>query len=192
MRVRNVVLIVSLVLAGLVVAARSANQVVTLPMTCSISTGDFTCGEAYCSTLTAAFDMSGLPVLDQAGPLGQVTFAWSRGSTVAELPRVHLPQYNASRSQKSFSPKEFPRVRADMAVQVGRLRRRKNWGWNDLARAAGVSAVLVEGLERGTRDVQFSTVLKLAKAAGVYSLDEILGPSALERAAAHLEEPDVQ
>ena len=56
------------------------------------------------------------------------------------------------------------RERAYIAVRVATLCVRRNWGWSDLAREAGINAFLVEGLERGTRDVRFSTLLKLAKA----------------------------
>lgn len=74
------------------------------------------------------------------------------------------------------------RERAYLGVPVGTLRRKRDWNWNDLARESGLRSVQVKGIEEGQRDPEFSTLVRLARALGLRSLDELLGPSQLEAA----------
>ena len=53
--------------------------------------------------------------------------------------------------------------------------------WAQLARLAGVRSPQVEELEGGTRDAQFTTVIKIASALGIQSIDTLLGPMPIER-----------
>ncbi len=74
------------------------------------------------------------------------------------------------------------RERAFLGVQLGSLRHERGWNWNDLARVAGIRSVQVKGIEEGRRDPGFSTLVRLARALDLRSLDELLGPSHLEAA----------
>lgn len=70
----------------------------------------------------------------------------------------------------------IPRVRAELAVRIGVLRVERDWNWSELAGVAGISAVQVEGIEACRRDPSFSTLIKIAVALELRSLDELLGP----------------
>lgn len=69
----------------------------------------------------------------------------------------------------------IPRVRAELAARIGGLRVERGWNWAELAGAAGISAVQVEGIEACRRDPSFSTLIKIAVALELRSLDELLG-----------------
>ncbi len=75
----------------------------------------------------------------------------------------------------SLQAEGITRDRAILAVRLAKLRLERDWNWTELANAAGVSWKQVEEVETGHRDPQFSTVVKLAKALEVHSLDEMLG-----------------
>lgn len=68
----------------------------------------------------------------------------------------------------------IPRERAELAARVGQLRWDHQWSWRDLGKAAQMNQKQVEDVERGRRDIQFSSLIKLANAFGLRSLDELL------------------
>ena len=70
----------------------------------------------------------------------------------------------------------MPRERALLAQRVGELRYRNGWNWIELGHAATVHPRLLEEIETGPRDPQFSTLLKIAEAFDLHSLDELLSP----------------
>jgi len=89
------------------------------------------------------------------------------------MPRVRqLPQ--SPPTLDTLLRKGITRERALLASRVGQLRWEHQWNWRDLGRIAGVHPKLVEDLEAGQRDVQFSTLVKLARGLGLHSLDELL------------------
>jgi transcriptional regulator with XRE-family HTH domain len=61
--------------------------------------------------------------------------------------------------------------------RVRLLRRRKGWTHRELADRAGVTQTTIVRLERGTSDLNISTIRKVAEALGV-SPGEILGDGA--------------
>lgn len=69
-----------------------------------------------------------------------------------------------------------PRVRAKLAIRIASVRNELCWNWATLAAEAGVHHKLIEGIETGVRDPRFSTVVKLALALKLHSLDELLAP----------------
>ena len=75
----------------------------------------------------------------------------------------------------------IPRDRAVLAARIGELRVARRLNRNQLAEAAKLSNAVVKGLERGTREPGFSTLLKLCRGLEIASLDQLLGPSPLER-----------
>lgn len=82
----------------------------------------------------------------------------------------------AAADRASLVTNGIPRVRAELAARIGELRVERDWNWSELAGAADVSAVQIEGIEAGRRDPSFSTLIKIAVALELCSLDELLGP----------------
>ena len=72
------------------------------------------------------------------------------------------------------------RERALLAERVGTLRLSAQMNWADLAAAAGMNAVQIQSIEEGRRDPQLSSLVSLALALKVHSLDELFGPLPLE------------
>ena len=68
------------------------------------------------------------------------------------------------------------RERALLAQRVGELRFSQDWNWIELGKKAKVHPKQVEQIELGPRDPQFSTLMKIATAFELHSLDELLGP----------------
>lgn len=69
---------------------------------------------------------------------------------------------------------DIPRDRAELAVRLGTLRWLRGWNWRQLGEEAGVHPRQVEEIEAGVRDPSFSTLIKLARALGLHSLDELV------------------
>lgn len=69
-----------------------------------------------------------------------------------------------------------------MAVQIGTRRHRANWTQSQLAVQAELNPRQVAQIEAGSRDPQFTTVIKMARALGLHALDELLGPLPLDSA----------
>ena len=71
----------------------------------------------------------------------------------------------------------IPRDHAELAVRVGELRVAKGWNWGTLAKEAGpgMRNTQIRAIERGTHNPTFSTLMKLARALDLRSLDELLG-----------------
>lgn len=67
--------------------------------------------------------------------------------------------------------------RARFAAALSRLRESGGWSGYALARAAGISPILLTRMERGVRDPQMTTLLKLADVLGC-TLDELCGRDA--------------
>lgn len=67
-----------------------------------------------------------------------------------------------------------PDPRARFAAALSRLRESAGWSRYALAKHLRVSEIGLARLERGARDPQLTTLLKLADALGV-SLDELAG-----------------
>lgn len=93
-------------------------------------------------------------------------------------PRKQLPQ--PAPDERQLRESHLPRERADLAVRIAALRLARGWNWNDLAREAGVKSVQIRDIERGTRDPGFTTLVRLAKALELSSLDQLLRPAPLE------------
>jgi transcriptional regulator with XRE-family HTH domain len=72
------------------------------------------------------------------------------------------------------------RVRAHLAVQLGTLRSARSLTYAQLAGRASVNPVQVSGIEKGTRNPHFETVVRLANALDLGALDELLGPMPLK------------
>jgi transcriptional regulator with XRE-family HTH domain len=68
------------------------------------------------------------------------------------------------------------RERAELAVRVATLRLDREWNWTDLATAAKVNGRQISEIESGKRDPRLSTILKIARALELHSLDELLAP----------------
>lgn len=89
-------------------------------------------------------------------------------------------QTQPARSVDDFKGDSITRERAALAVRLSELRVARDLNWNELAVRAGINGVQVKGLEAGERDPSFSTLIKIATALGLRSLDELLGPLRLE------------
>lgn len=74
------------------------------------------------------------------------------------------------------------RERALLAVRLSALRVDRGWNWATLARHAGINARQVEEIEAAERDPSFTTLVRLANALAVHSLDEFLAPPVLHTA----------
>lgn len=79
-------------------------------------------------------------------------------------------------NRKTLRAAGVSRVRAELAVQLGTLRVAEKWSWTDLANKANLRLIQVQEIEAGGRDPAFSTLVKLAVALRLRSLDELLGP----------------
>lgn len=64
---------------------------------------------------------------------------------------------------------------ARLAVSVSRLRFERGWTRQRLADEAGLNHAVVTGVEAGTRDPSFSSLVKLRRALGVMSWNEFVG-----------------
>jgi transcriptional regulator with XRE-family HTH domain len=69
---------------------------------------------------------------------------------------------------------------ARLALSVSRLRVQRGWNRQQLADAAGLNHAVVTGVETGSRDPSFSSIVKLARALDVDSWSELLGSAPLE------------
>ena len=76
--------------------------------------------------------------------------------------------------------REIPRERALLAVRVGSLRMQRDWNWYELGRHAGLKDVQIQEIEEGRRDPEFTTLVRLAKALELSSLDQLLRAAPLE------------
>lgn len=72
--------------------------------------------------------------------------------------------------------------RALLAVRVGTLRNERDWNWHDLAAHATPSLRThqIERLEQGLSDPEFSTLVRIAWALELRSLDELLQAGPLD------------
>jgi transcriptional regulator with XRE-family HTH domain len=98
--------------------------------------------------------------------------------------------------RKAGKPKPIPdleyllshglsRVRAQLAVRVATHRCARALTQSQLASRAGMNLELVKGIENGSRNPQFETVVRIANALNLEALDELLGPTPLEAIRAH-------
>jgi len=95
------------------------------------------------------------------------------------MPRpARIPQ-NAPDMQELLL-RGLPRERALLGRRVALLRLERAWSWYTLASRAGIKSVQVQQIEEGRRDPGFSTLVKLAGALDLRSLDLLLVPAALE------------
>lgn len=70
--------------------------------------------------------------------------------------------------------RDVTRERALFAVRIGELRLEREWNYYQLADAAGLRSPQIEGIESGTSNPSFSTIIRLCVALGLHSLDELL------------------
>lgn len=73
------------------------------------------------------------------------------------------------------------RERALLAERVSSLRLLRNWSWYEAATAADLKDVQIRAIEEGRRDPEFTTLVRLARAFNLSSLDQLLVPSGLEQ-----------
>jgi transcriptional regulator with XRE-family HTH domain len=95
------------------------------------------------------------------------------GRTAGEVePAPPIPTPDSARS----------RVLLEVGYRVGSLRFDQQMTWAQLAYRAGggVRAPQIQNLESGTRDVQLTTLVRIASALGIRSLDSLLGPMPIE------------
>jgi transcriptional regulator with XRE-family HTH domain len=95
---------------------------------------------------------------------------------VARIAQIPQPAPTFAALQAAHVPRE----RALLGARLGELRLAKGWNWYELATQAGMRSVQVEGIENGQRDPEFSTLVRLARALGLKSLDELLMAAPLE------------
>ena len=74
------------------------------------------------------------------------------------------------------------RVLSEVGYRVGSLRFDQKLTWAQLAHLAGggVRGPQIQGLESGDRDVHLTTIIRIASALGIRSLDSLLGPMPIE------------
>jgi transcriptional regulator with XRE-family HTH domain len=74
------------------------------------------------------------------------------------------------------------RVLAQVGYRIGIARYDRGLNWAQLATLAGteLSSPQIEGLEAGERDVQLTTLIRIAQALEVRSIDCLLGPMPIE------------
>lgn len=72
------------------------------------------------------------------------------------------------------------RERALLAVRVSELRVGRDWNWYEAAAQADLKNVQLQEIEEGRRDPEFTTLVRLARAFDLSSLDQLLAPAVLE------------
>lgn len=70
----------------------------------------------------------------------------------------------------------IPRDRALLGTRIGQLRARNGWTHHVLARRAGVNGTYLRQLEAGQRNPGLDQLVRLARAFGLSSLEQLFGP----------------
>jgi ribosome-binding protein aMBF1 (putative translation factor) len=92
---------------------------------------------------------------------------------LVEVPRPPAPVQEPP-DKAALIQADISRERAELAFRIGTLRQARAMNWRQLAKKAEIHTKQVQGIESGQRDPSFSTLLKLARALELHSLDELV------------------